>query len=183
MPMTNRRALFLDRDGTIIEDVGYARDPRQVRLLPGAGSALAELGGKGFLLILVSNQSGVGRGWITPEQAEQVHRQLLSSLAQREVRLAAAYYCPHAPAEHCRCRKPSPGMLLHAAKEFGLELKDSYLVGDKPSDIDAGSRVGCRTILLAPAGNPPGGGPAPDYVAVDWSEIRKHLLREVGVTA
>src|SRR5262245_51338279 len=108
MNRTDRRAICLDRDGTVIEDAGYPRDPRRVRLLPGAGAALAELKRQGFLLIPISNQSGIGRGFLTQDEADQVHRQVVSALREFGVDLDAAYYCPHAPEERCRCRKPSP---------------------------------------------------------------------------
>src|SRR5205809_175870 len=106
------RAVFLDRDGTLIVDPGYLRDASQVRLLAGAGEALAQIQKQGFALVVVSNQSGIGRGLITSEEAEQVHQALVARLADFGVRLDAAFYCPHAPAEQCRCRKPSPEMFL-----------------------------------------------------------------------
>jgi histidinol-phosphate phosphatase family protein len=166
-----QRAVFLDRDGTIIYDVGYPRDPRQIRLLPRVGGALARLRRQGFSLVLISNQSGIGRGVLTLEETERVHRQVVSSLAEYGVGLDAAYYCPHAPEEQCRCRKPSPEMLLRAARELGLDLSRSFMVGDKPSDIEAGKRAGCRTILLT--SNPVSSGfdPVPDDIASDWSEV------------
>ena len=182
--MADRRAVFLDRDGTVIYDVGYPRDPQQVRLLPGVGEALARLGKQGFCLVLVSNQSGVGRGMVTMERAEQVHRRVISSLAEYGVQFDAAYYCPHAPEEQCRCRKPSPGMLLRAAEELGLDLDRSFVVGDKPSDIETGKRAGCRTILLT--ANPVVSSrldPVPDYVAAGWSDVLRHILSHIGETA
>src|SRR5262249_12029040 len=137
MNRTNRRAVCLDRDGTVIYDAGYPRDPRRVQLLPGAGAALDELKRQGFLVVLISNQSGIGRGLLTRDEAEQVHRQVVSALAEFGVHFDAAYYCPHAPKERCRCRKPSPQMLLRAAEELDFELARSFMVGDKPTDIAA----------------------------------------------
>jgi D-glycero-D-manno-heptose 1,7-bisphosphate phosphatase len=172
-----RPAVFFDRDGTIIHDVGYPKDPGQVQLLPGAGEALADLKKRGFALVLISNQSGIGRGLVTEREAEHVHQQVVSSLAQYSVQLDAAYYCPHAPAQRCCCRKPSPSMLLQAAGKCALDLACSFMVGDKPIDIEAGKRVGCRTILLAASPIHVGSDPVPDDVATDWSEVWQHILR------
>jgi D-glycero-D-manno-heptose 1,7-bisphosphate phosphatase len=177
--MMDRRAVFLDRDGTIIYDVGYPRNPQQVRLLPGVGKVLADLRKRGFLLVLVSNQSGIGRGLVTLEEAKQVHRQVVSSLADYDVQLDAAYYCPHAPQDECHCRKPSPAMILQAAEELDVDLTRSFIVGDKPGDIEAGKRAGCRTILLTttPVSTRPDA--VPDGVAVDWSEVLGHILSHI----
>jgi histidinol-phosphate phosphatase family protein len=140
------RAVFLDRDGTVIEDVGYPRDPEQVRFLPGALAGLAALRAAGWLLVVISNQSGIGRGLITPEEAEAVHARFECELGDAGISLAGARYCPHAPAEHCSCRKPSPEMILDAASSLGIDLAASYMVGDKESDVEAGRRAGTRTI-------------------------------------
>ena len=111
-----KRAVFLDRDGTLIHDVDYPRDPEGVRLLDGAAAALARLGELGFALVVVSNQSGVGRGRITADEARRVHERMTADLAAHGVALDAAYYCFHGPEDGCVCRKPAPGMLLQAAR-------------------------------------------------------------------
>lgn len=142
------KAVFLDRDGTLIADEYYLADPEFVRLLPGAAAVLVELKKLGFLLVLVSNQSGIGRGLINSDQAAQVHRRMEELLADCGVRLDAVYYCPHAPEEGCLCRKPAPGMLLRAATELGIELAESIMIGDKMSDVEAATAAGCRPLLL-----------------------------------
>lgn len=172
----SRRAVFLDRDGTIIFDRGYLKAAQQVCLLAGAGEALATLQQQGFALVLISNQSGIGRGLITPEQAEQVHQAVVARLRKYGVQLDAAFYCPHTPAENCGCRKPSPQMFLRAAKELGLDLARSFMVGDKPCDIEAGKRAGCRTILLKPRESMSPTELQPDRIASDWPEVLQHLL-------
>jgi histidinol-phosphate phosphatase family protein len=174
----HRRAVFLDRDGTLIEDVGYPRDPDQVRLLPGCEAALAALQQNGFLLVLVSNQSAIGRGWVDRGDVERVHGRLVSLLAEHGVRLDAAYYCPHTPEEGCTCRKPAPGMLLQAARELEVDLRASFLIGDKPGDIEAGHRAGCRTILLTadPKPHPVTSRVRPDYIATNWQEVLRYIL-------
>jgi D-glycero-D-manno-heptose 1,7-bisphosphate phosphatase len=159
------RAVFLDRDGTLIEDPGYLSDPSAVRLLPGAAEALRALRAAGYRLVLVSNQSGIGRGYFTLEEAEAVHRRLVDELAERGVALDDARYCPHAPDEGCSCRKPKPGLLLAAADELGLDLEASFMVGNSPSDIGAGKRAGCRTVLL---GSESSDAVAADLEAPDW---------------
>ncbi len=172
--------MFLDRDGTLIYDVGYPRDPRQVQLLPGAGQALKKLKEQGFLLVLVSNQSGIGRGLVTAEQAEQVHQEFLSQLERYGVQLDAVYYCPHAPGEQNRCRKPSPAMLLQAAKELDLDLTRSFMVGDKASDVEAGKRAGCQTVLLSTKPVLDELDPMPDEVAGSWPEVVQCILGRSG---
>jgi D-glycero-D-manno-heptose 1,7-bisphosphate phosphatase len=140
------RALFMDRDGTVMVDVGYPRDPGDVELVPDAPEALARLRELGLKLVVVSNQSGVGRGLVTADEAASVHRSFVEALRAHGVELDAAYYCPHAPHEGCSCRKPSPELLERAARELDLDLGQSFMVGDKESDLEAGRRAGCRTI-------------------------------------
>lgn len=146
--MSGDPAVFLDRDGTLIDDVGYISDPEDVRLLPGAADALQALRDAGFRLVVISNQSGLGRGLITQEQADAVHERFLSELQRAGARVDAAYYCPHAPDEGCRCRKPLPGLILDAARELGLDLERSVMVGNSEVDVSAGEAAGARAILL-----------------------------------
>ncbi|HKI33283.1 MAG TPA: HAD family hydrolase [Gemmataceae bacterium] len=153
-----RPALFLDRDGTLIEDVSYPRDPDRVRLLPGAAGALRRLARAGFALVIVSNQSGVGRGLFSRAEAEAVHAEVMRRFAEVGVVFDGAYYCYHAPDEGCDCRKPAPGLLVRAAAELGLDPGRSLMVGDKPIDVEAGAAAGCRGVLL-------GAG------AADWEEV------------
>ena len=143
-----RPAVFLDRDGTLIPDTGYLDNVAGVRLLPGVGPALAALARAGFALVVVTNQSGIGRGLIRAEIVEQQHERLRELLRPNGVELAAVEYCPHAPDAGCACRKPRPGMLLRAAARLRLELKASFMVGDKTADVAAGQAAGCRTIFL-----------------------------------
>jgi D-glycero-D-manno-heptose 1,7-bisphosphate phosphatase len=168
--------VFLDRDGTLIVDVGYPGHPAQVRLLDGVVEALRSLQGEGYLLVVISNQSGVGRGLITSEQAENVHRRVASLLAENGVRLVAAYHCPHSPEEHCDCRKPSPGLLLRAARDLNVDLSQSVLVGDKPSDISAGKAAGCRTVLLGRRDEGVLQALEPDHLALDWNEAVQFIV-------
>ena len=141
-----RRALFLDRDGTLIVDVGYPRDPAQVTLLPGAAAALTALP-VDVALVIVTNQSGLARGLVTPAEAAAVQREVERQFAALGVRFSGAFACPHGPDDGCRCRKPAPGLLHDAARVLGLDLAGSAMVGDKASDVDAGRAAGCGLAL------------------------------------
>ena len=147
--MSGERAVFLDRDGTLIDDVGYIADPEDVRLVPGAADGLRALRDAGFRLVVASNQSGLGRGLIKQEQADAVHERFVEELERAGGRIDAAYYCPHAPDDGCDCRKPKPGMLLDAAGELGLDVERSFMVGNSDVDVAAGEAAGARAILLA----------------------------------
>lgn len=148
--MTARPALLLDRDGTLIVDVGYPRDPALVEPLPGAVAALRALADQ-FALVIVSNQSGIGRGLVSEAEALAVHDRVIEVFGRGGVGFAGAYYCPHAPGAGCACRKPAPGLVVDAARELGLDLGGSIMVGDKPSDIAAGLAAGCRhAVRLGP---------------------------------
>ena len=179
------RAVFLDRDDTIIRDVGYLRDPRGLEFLPGAIQALRMLQEKRMALILISNQAGVGRGWLRGSDLERVHARLIKLLGQRGIALQSAYYCPHAPWEGCTCRKPRPGLLCRAAREHGLDPTRSFMVGDKLSDVAAGRRAGCRTVLLGPAPAlgttlAPGPDEVPDQVAPNLLAAAHWIVAQIS---
>lgn len=166
-----RRAVFLDRDGTLIEDVGYPRDPATVVLLDGALSTSRELSRRGFTLVVVSNQSGIARGLVTTSEAAAVHERFVSLFAAGGVHFDAVAYCPHGPADGCDCRKPAPGMLLDTAARLELDLEGSFMVGDKASDMEAGRRAGCQTILIATMRGPDRAAQGTDGVASNWSAV------------
>lgn len=173
-PVTLRPAIFLDRDGTLIHDTGYIRDWRQVEMMPGVGEALGKIQGH-YCLVLVSNQSGIGRGIITGEEARQVHERTVKLLADWQVHLDGAYYCPHAPNDHCACRKPAPGLLLQAAFDLKIDLSRSIMIGDKPSDVQAGKAVGCRTVFFDSDDLSVSGSGA-DFATRHWHEIADWIL-------
>ncbi len=145
------RAVFLDRDGTIIEEKNYLRRVEDVVILPGAAIALGRLRRAGFKLFIVSNQSGVGRGYFTLAQVEKVNEHLLREL-EREVRFEKVYIAPEAPDAPSRGRKPSPQFLLDARDEFGVDLAQSYMIGDKLIDLECGWNAGVRKCLLVRTG-------------------------------
>lgn len=140
------RAVFFDRDGTLMEEVHYCGDPAQVRVYPGVSEGLRRLKGAGFRIFIVSNQSGIGRGLITEQQYRAVQAELLAQIGDGLI--DASYFCPVAPGTPSRRRKPEPGMLLEAAVEFEIDLARSYMVGDKADDVECGRRAGARTIQV-----------------------------------
>ena len=142
-------AVFLDKDGTLIEDVPYNVDPGLVTLSFGAGRALAQLALEGFRLVVVSNQSGIGDGRFEAAALDAVGHRIRELLAPWHASIDAFYYCPHTRSFGCDCRKPAAGLLLRAAAEHRLDLHRSWLIGDILDDVEAGRRAGCRTALLA----------------------------------
>ena len=177
--MSRRRAVFFDRDGTLMEEVEYCCDPAKVKVISGVPEAIGELKSAGYLAIIVSNQSGIGRGLFTEAQYAAVQQELLRQIGAH--RIDASYFCPDAPGVPSLRRKPEPGMVLEAAAEFQIDLAASFLVGDKASDIECGRRAGTHTILVRTGyGAALERDPAfvaPDYVADDVPEAVRWLLR------
>jgi len=179
-------AVFLDRDGTINQEVEYLDDPQELRLIPGAAEAIRLLNEAGVPAIVVTNQAGVGRGYFLEARVKAIHQQLAKELAMHGAYLDAIYYCPHHPDEGCACRKPNPGMLKRAAEEHGIDLGQSFIVGDKVSDLEAGCRAGCRTVLVLTGY----GAEAqeafkrsdfqPDFTARDLLEAARWILSQQG---
>jgi D-glycero-D-manno-heptose 1,7-bisphosphate phosphatase len=145
--MNAARALFLDRDGVLIDYIPYLSRPEQVVLPNGAAPALRRWQEAGFLLIIITNQAGIGRGYFSEQDMEAVHERLKLLYGAEGVRFTDIFYCPHAPQDGCPCRKPSPWMLRQAAARYGLSLTDSYFLGDAPSDLEAALSAGCRPLL------------------------------------
>lgn len=155
MAVDRTRAVFLDKDGTLITDVPYNVDPTRMQLEPGVGETLAALKHAGFMLIVVSNQSGVAHGIFTEAALLGVERRLQQLLMPYKVQLDGFYYCPHhtggiiSPyAVSCECRKPLPGLIRKAAREHAIDLEQSWMIGDILNDVEAGNKAGCRTILI-----------------------------------
>lgn len=148
--MTGRIGVFLDRDGTLIEDQGYLGDPRQVRLLPGAAVAVASINRAGLPVIVVSNQSGIARGLFPVSAYHEVERRVDSLLAEQNAAITAHYFCPHHPdlTGACECRKPGLLLFQQAAEKFGINLKGSWWIGDKLTDLLPAQRLGGEGILV-----------------------------------
>jgi histidinol-phosphate phosphatase family protein len=146
--MEPRRAVLLDRDGTIIVDKHYLAAPGGVELIDGAAEGLRRLAALGLGLVVVTNQSGVGRGYLDAADLERIHRELSRLLAEERVRLDGIFWCPHRSEDRCACRKPRSGMVDRAAAELGFDPTKSFVVGDKPADIELGRRLGATTLLV-----------------------------------
>ncbi len=146
------RAIFLDRDGTLIAEKEYLHDPAEVEIFPGAGAALKKLGDAGFKLIIVTNQSGIGRGYYTLADAERVNERVCAEFARDGVRFEKIYIAPEAPDQPSRGRKPSPQFLFDARDEFDLNLAESFMVGDKLIDLECGWNAGVKKSILVRTG-------------------------------
>jgi D-glycero-D-manno-heptose 1,7-bisphosphate phosphatase len=149
-------ALFLDRDGVLIEEVEYLAKLELVKLIPGASAVVRRANDAGWRVVVVSNQSGVARGLLPESLLPEVHREIARQLLEESgATIDGFYYCPHHPTEGqasyriaCDCRKPKPGMLLRAARELGIDFAQSWMIGDRRTDLEAGAAAGCRTILV-----------------------------------
>jgi D-glycero-D-manno-heptose 1,7-bisphosphate phosphatase len=181
-----RAAVFLDRDGTLIEEVHYLSDPAQVRVLPGAAGAVRTLRAAGFACVVASNQSAIGRGMITETQLHEIHHEMNRQLAQEGAALDAIYFCPDAPAppgdDPARVagsdRKPGPGMFLRAARELGLALAASWSVGDMLRDLQAGHAAGCAGNILVCTGKGP-----TQVAALAASGLPHHVVADLAAAA
>ncbi len=150
-----RRAVFLDRDGTLNKDVGYVHRKEDWQWLPGVAEALKRLRAVGYVLVVVSNQSGIARGMYDRESLRLLEEWVNAELAAKNAAIDAWYYCPHLPeiTGPCECRKPEPGLLLQAARDLDLDLANSWMIGDRVRDVQAGLAAGCQSILLHPEGS------------------------------
>ncbi len=178
-----RRAVFLDRDCTVFEDLEYSADIGRLKLLPGAVEGLKRLQEAGYALVIVTNQAGIARGFFTEPELVALHDHMRKWLADQGVRVEGIYSCPHFPegvvekyVRPCDCRKPQPGMLLRAAREIGIDLAASWMIGDRPTDIAAGKAAGCRTIRVLSKHPPQPGDPKPDFDARDLVEAADTIL-------
>ena len=182
MPANERRFVVLDRDGTVIVERHYLSDPEGVELIAGAGDALRRLAALGLGLVVVTNQSGIGRGLFDHARLGEIHARVEALLAGEGVRLAGIYYCPHHPEDRCACRKPRTALLDRAARELGFEPSRAFVVGDMASDVDLGRAVGATTLLVRTghgARLDASGGLRPDHVVDDLgaaAERIEHLL-------
>ena len=178
------KTIFLDRDGVINENRNndYVKRWDEFKFLPRAKEAIKALTEAGWSIIIISNQAGIGKGVMPAQAVEEINARMIDEIERCSGKVRAVYYCHHRPEENCECRKPRPGMLLRAASEFGIELSESYLIGDKISDIQAGAEVACTTILVRT-----GCGEehleqrdqwsvSPDYIASDLAEAAELLL-------
>jgi D-glycero-D-manno-heptose 1,7-bisphosphate phosphatase len=161
-----RRALFVDRDGTLNPDLHYLKDPARLELNRGVGEALARAHDHEYLVVCVTNQSGIERGLYTQEDVDRIHLRLNELLARHGARVDAFYYCPHAPERECSCRKPGTGLFEQAQREWSIDLASSAVVGDRALDVEAGKKLGLLTAVVCPRGH---------ETAVE-AELREHRV-------
>jgi len=150
-----KKAVFLDRDGTIIRDVIYLNDPTKIEIYPESYEALKLLNDHGFLIVLATNQSGVAKGIVDEKNVILINQMIMDTYREQGIEIHDAYYCPHPVDGGCECRKPNAGMLKRGAEKFGIDLKQSWMVGDRMSDVEAGIRAGSQSILLQNDETPP----------------------------
>jgi len=181
-PSTNA-AVFLDRDGVLVEDTGYISDPNLLNVLPGVAQALRILQER-YYLIVVTNQSGIARGYFSEDNLLAIHSELVWGLMVEGALLDGLYYCPHLPeapvkrfSVACDCRKPSPGMLLKAAADWGIDLSESFMIGDNLSDVEAGAAAGMPGIMVD---RNPGGEQTGGAVVADLAEAALLILNSIG---
>ncbi len=180
-----RIAVFLDRDGTIAEEAGYPNSLSRFQMFPFAAAAIRRLNDAGLPVIVVTNQSGVARGFFPESLVHRVHDKMRAELAAGNARVDGVYFCPHGKEDDCNCRKPRPGMLQRAAEEHHLTLNGSFVVGDRHADVEMGQSAGCKGILVLTGY---GSGEyewnrakwplQPDCVAEDLSQAVEYILKE-----
>ena len=171
---TRAPAVFVDRDGTIMEDADYCSDPKEVTIFPGVLESLRRLKSSGFKLIIITNQSGIGRGFFTLEQYRAVEAEVLRQLGNGLI--DATYFCPDVPSQHSSCRKPEPGMILQAAREHQIDLSGSFFIGDKEVDAECGRNAGVRTIRVQTGFQRDTTGSIADWVAANFADAAKIIL-------
>ncbi len=142
------RTAFLDRDGTIAPDANYCSRPEDFELFPDAAEAVKLLNRAGFKIVVITNQSGIARGYFTEDALARIHEKMVDELSKQDAGIDAIYYCPHHPDDGCQCRKPGTLLFRQAAEEHDIDFDRSFMVGDTQIDIDAGRAMGCRTVLV-----------------------------------
>ncbi|MCI4355905.1 MAG: HAD family hydrolase [Thermoplasmata archaeon] len=179
----DRRAVFVDRDGTLNPDLHYLSDAARVEVFRGVGEGLRLLRAHGFLIVCVTNQSGIERGFYTAADVDAIHARINVLLAPLGAGVDRFYYCPHAPGTNCRCRKPGVELFERAKSELGIDLRASAIIGDRSLDVEAGETLGLLTVLVPPPGHEAdvlreasSGGPRPDVVASSFRAAALHIL-------
>ena len=181
------KAVFIDKDGTLIPDIPYNTDPELIRLNDEAAPGLIKLQNAGFLIIVITNQSGIARGLFTERELEPVKSKIRMLLSGSGIQLSGFLYCPHHPdgkikefALDCECRKPKPGLLLQAALKFNIDLRGSWMLGDILNDVEAGNRAGCKTVLIDNGGETEwqiGDYREPKYIAANINQAADYILK------
>ena len=175
---TRAPAVFIDRDGTIMEDADYCSHPKEVKIFRGVPEALRRLKSNGFKLIIITNQSGIGRGFFTIEEYRAVEAEVLRQLGNDLV--DATYFCPDVPGQKCSCRKPAPGMIQQATQEHRIDLSGSFFIGDKEIDAECGRNAGVRTIRVQTGLQRDMTGSVADWVAADFADAAEIIVNHLN---
>ena len=168
------RAVFIDRDGTIMHDADYCSDPKKVQTFEGTGAALSRLKKAGYKIIVITNQSGIGRGFFTEKQYRAVEAEVSRQLADNVI--DATYFCPDPPGQPSKCRKPAPGMILQGAREHAVDLSRSIMVGDKEIDVHCGHNAGIKAIRVRTGFETNTADSSADWIAQDFAEATEIIL-------
>jgi D-glycero-D-manno-heptose 1,7-bisphosphate phosphatase len=182
MRKTKRPAIFLDRDGVLIVEKDFVVAPDDIEFYPETIAALNAINGK-YLKVVVSNQSGIARGFFSSEDVEKFNVELSKRLIRKGITIDSWRFCPHGPEDNCDCRKPRPGLILESAEKMNIDLKNSWIIGDKSSDIEAGKAAGIKTILVKTgyAGVEPGNiDTVPDFAALNIREAIDYINRSAS---
>jgi D-glycero-D-manno-heptose 1,7-bisphosphate phosphatase len=164
------KVVVLDRDGTIVVDRHYLSDPDALEFLPGAAAGLRKMSEMGFRLVVITNQSGLARGFFSLSRLQEIHDRLIQMMLSIGAPLAGIYFCPHVPAEECQCRKPNLGLMRQASVELRFDMSKSIVIGDKDSDVEFGKRAGAVTILIGKPGVLPVSSAGPSYTVETLSD-------------
>jgi D,D-heptose 1,7-bisphosphate phosphatase len=181
------KAIFIDRDGTINVDVHYLDNPDKFQMYPGVGEGVKKLKENGFKVIVITNQSGIARGYFTKKQLSNIHEKMRKEFQKFDIELDGIYYCPHHPDDNCNCRKPNTELFEKAVKEHNIDIKKSYVLGDKIQDISAGKKIGAGAILI-PEPHLKGKFLSknndwesnPDYIADDFLDAVEWILKKLA---
>ena len=172
------RAVFIDRDGTIMHDADYCSDPKQVQIFEGTGAALSRLKKAGYKIIVITNQSGIGRGFFTEKQYRAVEAEVSRQLGDNLI--DATYFCPDPPGQPSKCRKPAPGMVLEAARDHDVDLSRSFLIGDKEIDVECAHNAGVRAIRVRTGFDKMTDGSCADWVAEDLRAATEIIIKGIN---
>jgi len=142
------RAVFIDRDGTINANIGYIDSPNDLKIYNGVAKGIKLLNKEGFKVIIITNQSGLSRGFFSEETLEKIHGKMKRELSEKGAKIDEIYYCPHHPDENCNCRKPKPGLIKKAIADLDIEAEKSFIIGDRMLDVEAGHKTKCKTVLV-----------------------------------
>ncbi len=179
--MAGHKAVFIDRDDTINRDVPYCRRVEDFELLPTVGTGISWLNREGFKVVVITNQSGIARGYFTEEVLGKIHRKMVDDLAKYGARVDAIYYCPHHPDENCECRKPKPKLAYQAIKDLQIDPKRSYVIGDRLMDVELARTLGCKSVMVP---SMPGRAELkdskilPDYICFDFESAVRWTIEQ-----